>query len=137
MIAAVGSLQALTIIPSTQPSRATTRMTFAGYSMRIRVLSTSAERAARRRSIGRSGAAYYNLVSLLLDRGANVHAVWASARGLSGSFWTDLQAIDLAIWDGRRPGERQIIQLLLERGATRDLTVAAALGGDRTRQADP
>ena len=77
------------------------------------------------RAVGRS---VFDLVLLLLDRGANVHAVLSSARGLSGSFWTDLQAIDLAIWDGRRPGDRRIIQLLLERGATRDLTVAAALG---------
>ena len=77
------------------------------------------------RAVGRG---VFDLVLLLLDRGANVHAVLSSARGLSGSFWTDLQAIDLAIWDGRRPGDRRIIQLLLERGATRDLTVAAALG---------
>ena len=77
------------------------------------------------RAVGRGVS---DLVVLLLDRGANMHAVLSSARGLSGSFWTDLQAIDLAIWDGRRPGDRQIIQLLLERGATHDLTVAAALG---------
>jgi len=68
------------------------------------------------------------LAALLLDRGANVHAVLSSARGLSGGFWTDLQAIDLALWDGRRPGDRRMIRLLLEHGATRDLTVAAALG---------
>jgi ankyrin repeat protein len=68
------------------------------------------------------------LAALLLDRGANVHAVLGSARGLAGGFWTDLQAIDLAIWDGRRPGDRRMIRLLLEHGATRDLTVAAALG---------
>ena len=52
----------------------------------------------------------------------------APARGLGGGFWTDLQAIDLAVWDGRRPGDRRIIGLLLERGATHDLTVASALG---------
>jgi len=70
----------------------------------------------------------HKLAALLLDRGANVHAVLSSARGLGGGFWTDLQAIDLAIWDGRRPGDRRMIRLLLEHGATRDLTVAAALG---------
>ena len=68
------------------------------------------------------------IVALLLDRGANVHAVVSSARGLGGAYWTDLQAIDLAIWHGRRQGDTPLIQLLLEHGATRDLTVAAALG---------
>jgi uncharacterized protein len=77
------------------------------------------------RAVGRGA---YELVALLLERGANVHAVLSSARGLGGSFWTDLQAIDLAIWDGRRPGDPRIVALLLAHGATRDLTVAAALG---------
>ena len=77
------------------------------------------------RAVGRG---VHELAALLLDRGANVHAVLSSARGLGGGFWTDLQAIDLAIWDGRRPGDRRIIRLLLEHGATLDLTVAAALG---------
>jgi ankyrin repeat protein len=77
------------------------------------------------RAVGRR---VHELAALLLDRGANVHAFLGSGRGLSGGFWTDLQAIDLAIWDGRRPGDRRIIGLLIERGATRDLTVAAALG---------
>ena len=72
------------------------------------------------------GRGEYTVVALLLDRGADVHAVVSSARGLGGSFWTDLQAIDLAIWHGRR--RERIIKLLLEHGATRDLTVAAALG---------
>lgn len=84
------------------------------------------------RAVGRG---IHTLAALLLDRGANVHAVVSSARGLGGSFWTDLQAIDLAIWDGRQPGERRMIQLLLEHGATLDLTVASALGDiDRVRQ---
>src|SRR6185436_8753120 len=77
------------------------------------------------RAVGRG---VYELAALLLDRGASVHAVLSSARGLGGSFWTDLQAIDLAIWDGRRPGDRRMIGLLLDHGATHDLTVAAALG---------
>ena len=77
------------------------------------------------RAVGRG---VHELAKLLLDRGANVHAVLSSARGLGGGFWTDLQAIDLAIWDGRRPADARIIRLLLDHGATRDLTVAAALG---------
>jgi ankyrin repeat protein len=77
------------------------------------------------RAVGRG---VHKLAALLLDRGANVHAVLSSACGLGGGFWTALQAIDLAIWDGRHPGDRRMIRLLLEHGATRDLTVAAALG---------
>ena len=70
-----------------------------------------------------------DMVTLLLDRGADVHAFHGSARGLKGGFWTDLQAIDLAIWGGRRrDGDIGIARLLLSRGATCDLTVAAALG---------
>jgi ankyrin repeat protein len=84
------------------------------------------------RAVGRG---MHELAALLLDRGANVHAVLSSARGLGGGFWTDLQAIDLAIWDGRRPEDRRMIRLLLEHGATLDLTVAGALGDiDRVKQ---
>ena len=75
-----------------------------------------------------AGRGAHDLVALLLERGANVHAVLSSARGLGGSFWTDLQAIDLAIWDGRPPRDTRIVALLLAHGATQDLTVAAALG---------
>ena len=75
-----------------------------------------------------AGRGAHDLVALLLERGANVHAVLSSARGLGGSFWTDLQAIDLAIWDGRAPRDTRIVALLLAHGATQDLTVAAALG---------
>ncbi|HUE85801.1 MAG TPA: ankyrin repeat domain-containing protein [Vicinamibacterales bacterium] len=84
------------------------------------------------RAVGRS---VHKLAALLLERGANVHAVLSSARGVGGGFWTDLQAIDLAIWDGRRSADRRMIRLLLEHGATFDLTVAAALGEiERVRQ---
>ena len=84
------------------------------------------------RAVGRG---VHTLAALLLDRGADVHAILSAARGLAGGFWTDLQAIDLAIWHGRRPGDRRMIQLLLEHGAIRDLTVAAALGDiERVRQ---
>ena len=82
-----------------------------------------------------AGRGAHDLVALLLERGANVHAVLSSARGLGGSFWTDLQAIDLAIWDGRPPRDTRIVALLLAHGATQDLTVAAALGGlDQVRR---
>ena len=82
-----------------------------------------------------AGRGAHELTALLLDRGANVHAVLSSARGLGGGFWTDLQAIDLAIWNGRRPGNRRMAELLIEHGATSDLAVGAALGDlDRVRQ---
>ena len=69
------------------------------------------------------------LVTLLLDRGADVHAARSASRGLAGGFWTDLQAIDLAIWcRDRPPADDTIPRLLLARGAEYDLTVAAALG---------
>jgi uncharacterized protein len=60
------------------------------------------------------------VVSLLLDRGANIHATGAGQ---------DLQAIDFAIWGpGDHSGDPDITQQLLSRGATYDVTVAAALG---------
>jgi ankyrin repeat protein len=77
------------------------------------------------RAVGRG---VHELAGLLLERGADVHAVLSSARGLGGGFWTDLQAIDLAIWHGSPSGDPRMIRLLLEHGATCDLTVAAALG---------
>jgi ankyrin repeat protein len=70
-----------------------------------------------------------NVVTLLLDRGANIHAVHGSARGLAGGLVHDVHAIDLAIWGGRRLGSNlDIARLLVSREATYDLTVAAALG---------
>jgi ankyrin repeat protein len=84
------------------------------------------------RAVGRG---VHELAALLLERGANVHAVLSAARGLGGGFWTDLQPIDLALWDRRRRRERPTIDLLIQHGATRDLAVAAALGDlDRVRQ---
>ena len=59
------------------------------------------------------------MVSLLLDRGANIHARNPD----------DLQAIDFAIWGERRPSVNEdMVRLLVSRGATYDLTIAAALG---------
>jgi ankyrin repeat protein len=69
------------------------------------------------------------VVSLLLDRGANVHAFHGSSRGLSGGLIHDLQAIDLAVWGGRRQrGDLDIARQLVSRGATYDLVIASALG---------
>lgn len=68
-------------------------------------------------------------VELLLERGAGVHAFHGSARGLAGGFWRNLQAVDLAIWGCHAADRgRSIARLLVSRGATCDLTVAAALG---------
>jgi len=60
------------------------------------------------------------MVTLLLERGANIHARNPD----------DLQAIDFAIWgDPRRPAvNRDVVRLLVSRGATYDLTIASALG---------
>ncbi|HEV8397887.1 MAG TPA: ankyrin repeat domain-containing protein [Vicinamibacterales bacterium] len=59
------------------------------------------------------------VVTLLLDRGANIHARNPD----------DLQAIDFGIWGERRPSVNDdMVRLLVSRGATYDLTIAAALG---------
>ncbi len=66
-----------------------------------------------------------NVVSLLLDRGADIHA-------LAGKGPRDIQAIDLAIWSPNpvapARGDFQTARLLLARGAACDLAVASALG---------
>ncbi len=69
-----------------------------------------------------------DVVTLLLDRGADVHALHGSGPGdASGYAAVDFQPIDLALfWHGRRDVE--IARLLLQRGATYDLSVAAAFG---------
>ena len=80
-------------------------------------------------------------VALLLDRGAEIHAIHGT--GLGPGWWAqDVQALDLAVWGGPpglgppRATERhaQIAALLLARGALYDLTIAAARG-DRERVA--
>jgi ankyrin repeat protein len=73
------------------------------------------------------------VIELLLDRGANIHAVHSVAWGGRKAWWAqDLQAIDLAIWGSNThaPPKRdfQTARLLLSRGAAYDLTIAAALG---------
>jgi ankyrin repeat protein len=98
------------------------------------------------------------VVKLLLERGANIHAIHGAGLGASaGVSPNGTQAIDLAIWGGRRrsiprakwrvvlarlraliksrgranrpmPCDASTARLLLAHGATHDLTVAAALG---------
>ena len=71
--------------------------------------------------------------TLLLDRGANIHAAHSTSSGGDGGWWTNtVQAIDLAIWGHNnlapRKGDLATAQLLLSRGAECDLTVASAMG---------
>jgi ankyrin repeat protein len=98
------------------------------------------------------------VVELLLDRGANIHAIHGVGLGSPAGFGPqDVQAIDLAVWGGfgrrRRPSLRRILvgawkywfwyryqanyqrpcdvtlaRFLIERGAAYDLPIAAALG---------
>lgn len=69
------------------------------------------------------------VVALLLDRGADVHAVHGAGPGdEAGYAAAGFQPIDLALfWHGR--GDLETAHLLLARGAAHDLVVAAALGG--------
>ena len=98
------------------------------------------------------------VITMLLDRGADIHAIHGAGLGSSSGFASvDVQAIDIALWGGfgnrRRPSLSRFLvgslrywfwcrwrnnrphpwdtgtaRLLLKRGATYDLTVAAALG---------
>src|SRR5215471_4182316 len=72
-------------------------------------------------------------INLLLDCGADIHAIHSVAGGGSKGLWAvDLQAIDLAIWglNSYAPAKRDFdtARLLVARGAAFDLTIAAALG---------
>jgi ankyrin repeat protein len=72
-------------------------------------------------------------IAVLLDRGAEIHAIHSVARGARKGFWAaDLQAIDLAIWGSnlyaRAKRDFDSARLLVARGAACDLTIAAALG---------
>jgi ankyrin repeat protein len=97
------------------------------------------------------------VIKFLLDRGANIHAIHGTGLGSGGGYGPhDVQAIDFAIWGGPRrlrpprwrmflaclkywirsrgrrhrpaPCDVTAARLLLARGATYDLTIAAALG---------
>jgi ankyrin repeat protein len=72
-------------------------------------------------------------IGLLLDRGADIHAIHSVARGAGEGWWAvDLQAIDLAIWGSNSyapaKSDFKTARLLLTRGAAFDLTIATALG---------
>lgn len=95
-----------------------------------------------------------NVVRLLLDRGADIHAIHGAGLGSSSGYAPeDLQPIDLAIWGGpcrvpslrvlvefardsihkrfagsRRVHDLQSARLLISKGAAHDLPTAAALG---------
>jgi ankyrin repeat protein len=71
------------------------------------------------------------VIALLLDRGADIHAVHGVGRGAAAGWWPpDVRAIDVAIWGAprRRGRDFETARLLLARGAAYDLTIAAALG---------
>lgn len=71
-------------------------------------------------------------VVLLLDRGADLHAVHGAGPGSErGYAAADFQPIDLALWTGpfwNRRGDLELARLLVERGAAHDLVIASALG---------
>ncbi|HET8549956.1 MAG TPA: ankyrin repeat domain-containing protein, partial [Bryobacteraceae bacterium] len=76
-----------------------------------------------------------NIIELLLDRGANIHAIHSTSRGAGGGWWAaDVQAIDLAIWGWNNlapsKGDFETARRLIARGAAFDLTIASALGDD-------
>lgn len=69
-------------------------------------------------------------IELLLDRGADVHALHGRGVGdAAGYAPADFQPIDVALW---KRGDLETARLLVARGAACDLAVAAALG-DRVR----
>ena len=73
-----------------------------------------------------------DVIALLLDRGADIHAVHAAGPGSEkGYAAAGLQPIDLALWTGPfwgLRGDTETARYLLTRGAEYDLTIAAALG---------
>jgi ankyrin repeat protein len=73
-----------------------------------------------------------HIITLLLDRGADLHV----RRGSGWGFFSDLEPIDMAIWGkGWQRGDLEVARLLLSRGATYDLAVACALGDlERVRE---
>jgi ankyrin repeat protein len=74
----------------------------------------------------------HDVVKLLLDRGADIHALHGAGPGSSKGYAAAyFQPIDLALWTGPFWGLRGDIEtarLLIDRGAAYDLVIAAALG---------
>jgi ankyrin repeat protein len=70
------------------------------------------------------------VIPLLLDRGADIHALHGSGAGdAAGYAAASYQPIDLALfWHGR--GDVETARLLLDRGAACDSVIAAALGDE-------
>jgi ankyrin repeat protein len=72
-----------------------------------------------------------DMVELLLDRGADVHALHGAGPGSSDGYTAAyFQPIDLARWTGPfwgLRGDAETARLLLARGATYDVVIAAAL----------
>jgi ankyrin repeat protein len=67
-------------------------------------------------------------IEVLLERGADLHARHGAGPGdRAGYAAVDFEPIDLALFWHRR-GDIETARLLLDRGATFDLTIAAALG---------
>src|SRR5437867_7798088 len=67
------------------------------------------------------------VIELLLDRGADIHALHGAGGGNAAGYApVDFQPIDLAVWGGRRDVETA--RLLLARGVDQDTVIAAALG---------
>jgi hypothetical protein len=68
------------------------------------------------------------VIGLLLDRGADIHALHGAGPGnAAGYAAADFQPIDLALFWHRR-GDVETARLLLDRGAAYDVVIAAALG---------
>ena len=79
-----------------------------------------------------------DVVCLLLDRGADIHARHGDGRRNEFGYpAVDFQPIDTALWKGPFwdvRGDTAMARLLVSRGATYDLVIAAALGDlDRVR----
>ncbi len=69
-----------------------------------------------------------DVIQLVLDRGADIHALHGSGPGdASGHAAVDFQPIDLALF-WHYHGDLETARLLLNRGAAYDLTVASAFG---------
>lgn len=72
------------------------------------------------------------VVKLLLDRGADLHALHGDGHGSAAGYAAAyLQPIDLALWNDHYwgvHGDVRLARMLIDRGADYDLTIAAALG---------
>jgi len=72
------------------------------------------------------------VIELLLDRGADLHALHGNGPGSANGYpAVDFQPVDLALWAGpfwNVRGDLETARLLVERGAAHDLVIAAALG---------